>query len=109
MNESSDFSYSDLDYNFLDNNEKIICSHCIVISYVEFSSAVEQEVVDFSHYNFKEGTGFVVWSNYYSNPGIAELSFHNNCMISQKCFIDGTNEFYWWPAGTITFLEDVDE
>jgi len=47
MNE--DFEYIDVDdESFLGENEEIICSHCIVISYVECNASEEKEIVDFS-------------------------------------------------------------
>lgn len=104
MNE--DFEYIDVDdESFLGENEEIICSHCIVISYVECNASEEKEIVDFSQFNFQNNTGIVYWQNYYTGEGVNELTINSNCMVSQK-IINGQSEFYWWPAGTITFFKE---
>lgn len=49
----SEFNLLDVDdESFLAENEEIICRHCNLISYVEFMSPEEYEVIDFSNYNF---------------------------------------------------------
>ena len=103
----SEFNLLDVDDgSFLAENEEIICRHCNLISYVEFMSPEEYEVIDFSNYNFQTGEGFVTWSCYYSDDGINELTINNDCMVSQQILSDGSSEFYWWPAGTITFYQE---
>lgn len=108
MNEDyMEFSLLDVDdESFLEEKEEIICRHCKLISYVEFQAKEEQEVVDFSQYNFQTGEGYVVWSCYYSDDGINELTINSDCMVSQQILDDGSSEFYWWPAGTITFYQE---
>lgn len=108
MNEDyMEFSFLDVDDDsFLGEKEEIICRHCKLISYTEFSSEVEQEIIDFSHYNFQTNDGYVLWSCYHKDQGINELTINSNCMVSQQFFDDGTSEFYWWPAGTITFFQE---
>ena len=106
MNEDYlEFNLLDVDdESFLDAQEEIICRHCQVISYVEFEAPNDMEIIDFSHYNFSTNEGYVLWSCYYKEKGINELTINSNCMVSQALKTDGTSEFYWWPAGTITFL-----
>ena len=108
MNEDfMEFSLLDVgDESFLGENEEIICRHCKLISYVEFQAETEQEVVDFSNYDFKTNNGFVLWSCYYTEEGINELTINSDCMVSQQICEDGSFEFYWWPAGTITFYQE---
>ena len=108
MNEDyMEFSLLDVDdESFLAEKEEIICRHCKLISYVEFQAKEEQEVIDFSQYNFQTGEGYVVWSCYYSDDGINELTINSDCMVSQQILDDGSSEFYWWPAGTITFYQE---
>lgn len=108
MNEDyMEFSLLDVDDDsFLGENEEIICRHCKLISYIEFQAESTQEIVDFSNYDFQTNNGFVVWSNYYTDEGINELSIHTDCMVSQQILPDGSSEFYWWPAGTITFFQE---
>ena len=102
-----EFNFLDVDDDsFLGENEEIICRHCKLISYVEFSSEEDQEVIDFSNYNFQTNEGFVLWSCYYTEEGIDELTINSDCMVSQQFLDDGTSEFYWWPAGTITFYKE---
>ncbi len=108
MNEDfQEFSLLDVDdESFLAEKEEIICRHCKLISYVEFSSKENQEIVDFSNYDFQTNEGFVLWSCYYQEEGINELTINNDCMVSQRLLDDGSFEFYWWPAGTITFYQE---
>lgn len=108
MNEDyTEFSFLDVDDDsFLGEKEEIICRHCRLISYIEFQSDIEQEIIDFSHYNFQTNSGYVLWSCYYKEKGINELTINSDCMVSQTFLDDGTSEFYWWPAGTITFFQE---
>ena len=94
------------DTSFLGQNEEIICHHCMILSFVCFNNSEEKEVVDFSNYNFKTNEGFVLWACYHTGKGISELTFNSNCMVSQNIHNDGHSEFYWWPAGTITFFKE---
>lgn len=111
MNELfEEFNLLDVDNeSFLGESEEIICRHCKLISYVEFQAPQNEEIIDFSQYNFNTGEGFVVWSCYYQEKGINELTFNNDCMVSQSILEDGSYEFYWWPAGSITFFQDMEE
>lgn len=106
MNEDYlEFSLLDVDDDsFLKAEEEIICRHCKLISYIEFQAQEDAEVIDFSNYNFQTNEGYVLWSCYYKEKGINELTINSDCMVSQAILEDGTSEFYWWPAGTITFL-----
>ena len=108
MNEDyQEFNFLDVDDSFfLDQNEEIICRHCVIISFICYKSSEEKEVVDFSGYNFKTGEGFVLWSCYYTDEGVTEMTINSNCMVSQKIHPDGHSEFFWWPAGTITFFKE---
>jgi len=108
MNEDYlEFSLLDVDdESFLKEEEEIICRHCKLISYVEFNAPEEKEVVDFSNYSFETNEGFVLWSCFYSEDGIDEMTINSDCMVSRTPLEDGTFEFYWWPAGTITFFGD---
>lgn len=108
MNEDfQEFSLLDVDdESFLAEKEEIICRHCKLISYVEFGAKENQEIIDFSTYNFSTNEGFVSWFCFYTENGINELTINTDCMVSQQILEDGTSEFYWWPAGTITFLQE---
>lgn len=102
-----EFNFLDVDDSFfLGQNEEIICKNCVVISFIACESKDEKEVIDFSAYDFKKGKGFVLWSCYYSGKGTTEMTVHPNCMVSQKIHPDGHSEFFWWPAGTITFFKE---
>lgn len=94
------------DESFLGESEEIICRHCKLVSYVEFQAEEEKEVIDFSQYNFDTGEGYVLWSCYYQDSGINELTINSDCMVSRQELEDGIFEFYWWPAGTITFYQE---
>lgn len=109
MNEDYlEFSLKDVDdTSFLEKNEQIICQHCMIISFIYYGSKEPKEIIDFSQYNSKTNNGFVVWGNYYTEKGISEMTIHSNCMISCRVCSDSHLEFYWWPAGTVTFLEDT--
>lgn len=108
MNEEyQEFSLLDVDDDsFLQEQEEIICRHCKLISYVEFSAEKDQEIIDFSNYNFETNDGYVLWSCYYKEQGIDELTINTDCMVSQQDLGNGQSEFYWWPAGTITFFKE---
>lgn len=102
-----EFSLLDVnDESFLASNEEIICRHCQVISYIEYGAKEEKEIIDFSCYDFNTGKGKIIWGNYYTDMGINQFSINNDCMVSQKLLPNGQYEFYWWPAGTITFFKE---
>lgn len=105
--EFMEYNFLDVDdQGFLSQNEEIICRHCVIVSFVSFDNTEEKEVVDFSNYDFKTGDGFVLWACYHTDKGINEVTINTNCMVSVQIFPDGRREFYWWPAGTITFYKE---
>lgn len=105
--EYMEYNFLDVDdTSFLSQGEEIICRHCVIISFVSFGNTEEKEIVDFSNYNFQTGDGFVLWACYHIDKGMNEVTINTNCMVSVQVFQDGHREFYWWPAGTITFFKE---
>ena len=106
MSENYEIIHPEEDESWLADGESIICRHCKLVSYIEFNRDVEEEIVDFSHYDFAAHSGFVLWICRFIEDGEDQLHIHDDVIISSHVLDNGYAKFNWWPAEGIKIYKE---